>query len=374
MKMAARIGDQPQHPMPCALCGTPGSLNVIIGGKPAWRGVPAAAAKIPRGRARKSQTPPSSRRDSHEGGRGHRPERQPRTPPSRRAKGAAAAAMGSSDLGAPGAGRHSCLCDSDGAAAARSRRGHRRLEKRDDQWAPGHASLVDTILEAVGPPNKISSRLSDGDDRRMTASCEEARMTAAELCSDLLMTEESRALLQEEMTPLDFVDVLAGGQQYQDAVTVLSRALPVRERVWWACYTARQCPGFSSDPRFEAAVQAAEAWVSDGSEASRYRAFEAAQLAPLGSRAQLRRDGGVRQLGSMAPADAEPIPPPPHLCAQLAAGAVIVASVARGCGGGPGEIRVFHRAGKTALPVRRAKRSMIPKVHEEIRACSSISW
>src|SRR5687767_4948586 len=44
MKMAARIGDQPTHPFPCALCGTPGSPDVTIGSKPAWRGVPAAVA------------------------------------------------------------------------------------------------------------------------------------------------------------------------------------------------------------------------------------------------------------------------------------------------------------------------------------------
>ena len=44
MKMAARIGDQPTHPMPCSLCGTPGSLDVTIGGKPAWRGVSSAVA------------------------------------------------------------------------------------------------------------------------------------------------------------------------------------------------------------------------------------------------------------------------------------------------------------------------------------------
>jgi len=40
MKMAARLGDQPTHPLPCALCGSPGSLTVTIGGQPAWRGVP----------------------------------------------------------------------------------------------------------------------------------------------------------------------------------------------------------------------------------------------------------------------------------------------------------------------------------------------
>lgn len=41
---AARILDQVAHPLPGMLTPGPGSVNVIIGGKPAWRGVPAAAA------------------------------------------------------------------------------------------------------------------------------------------------------------------------------------------------------------------------------------------------------------------------------------------------------------------------------------------
>ncbi|WP_336812471.1 PAAR domain-containing protein [Bosea sp. MMO-172] len=41
---AARIMDQVLHPLPGMLMPGPGSMNVIIGGKPAWRGVPAAAA------------------------------------------------------------------------------------------------------------------------------------------------------------------------------------------------------------------------------------------------------------------------------------------------------------------------------------------
>ena len=36
--------DQVLHPLPGMLLPGPGSMNVIIGGKPAWRGVPAAAA------------------------------------------------------------------------------------------------------------------------------------------------------------------------------------------------------------------------------------------------------------------------------------------------------------------------------------------
>ena len=43
-KPAARMTDLVAHPLPPVLTGGPGSPNVLIGGLPAWRGVPAAAA------------------------------------------------------------------------------------------------------------------------------------------------------------------------------------------------------------------------------------------------------------------------------------------------------------------------------------------
>ncbi|MDX2097673.1 MAG: PAAR domain-containing protein [Leptolyngbyaceae cyanobacterium bins.59] len=43
-KPAARVTDAVAHPLPALLTGSPGSPNVLIGGLPAWRGVPAAAA------------------------------------------------------------------------------------------------------------------------------------------------------------------------------------------------------------------------------------------------------------------------------------------------------------------------------------------
>ncbi|MEC4806327.1 MAG: PAAR domain-containing protein [Jaaginema sp. PMC 1079.18] len=43
-KPAARITDTVAHPLPPVLTGGPGSLNVLIGGLPAWRGIPTAAA------------------------------------------------------------------------------------------------------------------------------------------------------------------------------------------------------------------------------------------------------------------------------------------------------------------------------------------
>lgn len=41
---AARVTDTVAHPLPPALTGSPGSLNVFIGGIPAWRGIPLAGA------------------------------------------------------------------------------------------------------------------------------------------------------------------------------------------------------------------------------------------------------------------------------------------------------------------------------------------
>lgn len=43
-KPAARITDAVEHPLPPVLTGGPGSPNVFIGGLPAWRGVSTAAA------------------------------------------------------------------------------------------------------------------------------------------------------------------------------------------------------------------------------------------------------------------------------------------------------------------------------------------
>lgn len=43
-KPAARITDNVAHPIPPILTGGPGSLNVLIGNLPAWRGMPTAAA------------------------------------------------------------------------------------------------------------------------------------------------------------------------------------------------------------------------------------------------------------------------------------------------------------------------------------------
>ena len=45
-KPAARITDRVAHSLPPVLTGGPGSPNVLIGSLPAWRGIPAAGAAV----------------------------------------------------------------------------------------------------------------------------------------------------------------------------------------------------------------------------------------------------------------------------------------------------------------------------------------
>lgn len=45
-KPAARITDRVAHPLPPVLTGGPGSPTVLVGGLPAWRGIPAAGAAV----------------------------------------------------------------------------------------------------------------------------------------------------------------------------------------------------------------------------------------------------------------------------------------------------------------------------------------
>lgn len=46
-EFAARLGDPVVHPLPGMLGPGPGSTNVMIGGLPAWRGLPAGASLPP---------------------------------------------------------------------------------------------------------------------------------------------------------------------------------------------------------------------------------------------------------------------------------------------------------------------------------------
>lgn len=101
-----------------------------------------------------------------------------------------------------------------------------------------------------------------------------ARLLAAE------NAELDTAVSAPASAPVDVVlRELAAKEAWVDMVRLLSVALPVRERVWWACLAARDtlAPGARVPPP----LAAAEAWVFKPNEQNRALAHHAVQQASM---------------------------------------------------------------------------------------------
>ena len=151
---AARVFDPVAHPLPPVLTVGPGSKDVLIGKKPAWRGVPAAAAAAIQAAKAVSDAAIKVAEAATLAAAG-----TPGLPAAKAAeetaKASAAASMGSTISGAAGmADIHTCATPLpipphgpgvvvDGSTTV--------LINKLPACRVG-----DTIIEAVGPPNKIT--------------------------------------------------------------------------------------------------------------------------------------------------------------------------------------------------------------------------
>ena len=151
---AARILDNVAHPLPPVLTPGPGSLNVLIGFLPAWRGIPLAAAAALQAAKQTADIAVQTAVTATAAAAG-----TPGAPAAYAAeqatKAAALASMSSAITGAAASGAdiHACVTPSpvpphgpgvviDGSATVQV------------NFLP-QCRLGDTILEALGPPNKI---------------------------------------------------------------------------------------------------------------------------------------------------------------------------------------------------------------------------
>ncbi len=153
-KPAARLTDNVIHPAPPMLAPGPGSPTVLIGGLPAWRGVPAAAAGALQAAKQTSDTAIKVAEAATIAAAG-----TPGAPAAKAAeeatKAAAAAAMGSmiSSM-AGGADIHTCATPlplpPHGPGVV--------IDGSQTVLINGLQAcrMGDTILEAVGPPDKIA--------------------------------------------------------------------------------------------------------------------------------------------------------------------------------------------------------------------------
>lgn len=150
---AARITDNVVHPLPPVLTPGPGSFNVIIGFLPAWRGVPAAAAAALQAAKQVSDAAIKTAEVATLAAAG-----TPGAPAAKAAeetvKATAAASMGSMITSmAGGADIHMCVTPlplpPHGPGVVID--GSKTVSINN---LPA-CRLGDTVLEAVGPPNKI---------------------------------------------------------------------------------------------------------------------------------------------------------------------------------------------------------------------------
>ena len=169
---------------------------------------------------------------------------------------------------------------------------------------------------------------------------------ASVFCAELPLAAESTELLSDEMSVPQFLDLLVARERWIDAVQLLARMIPAREAVWWASQCAANVSGPDTRPQELAALRAAEQWVGDMNEATRYAAFEAAKKARLGSPANCVAMAAFVAGPSLAPRGTAAVAPAADLAAQMVAGTVMAAGFSGGFEQSPGKLRYFIEQGQ----------------------------
>lgn len=133
---------------------------------------------------------------------------------------------------------------------------------------------------------------------------------------------------EPEGDPPSYFDALRAAGRPHDAAMFLAYALPRLEAVGWAARSVRDLfEGIERPPQDTAALRAALLFVGDPSEQRRRTAYEVSEKANKASPERLACLAAFFSGGSIAPADLQPIQPPPGATARFAAGAVMLATI-----------------------------------------------
>ena len=149
---------------------------------------------------------------------------------------------------------------------------------------------------------------------------------ASIVCQQLELEEVAKQLLNPELTPSQYLQLLIEQKQFPDAIRFLAMALPHREAVWWACVSARASVTEKTKPQMIAALTAAEAWVYQPTEENRRSAMALAEATEFSGACSWAAVAAFWSGGSISPPDAPAVPPPEGLTAKAVAGAVMLAA------------------------------------------------
>jgi hypothetical protein len=149
---------------------------------------------------------------------------------------------------------------------------------------------------------------------------------ASEICNQFEMAAEAKALLDDQISPDGFLDLLIEKGHFTDAIRMLALALPKREAVWWAATCVRATLPADAPPVVLEGLKAAEAWVSKPTEENRWAAKERAERAGMDKPAGWPGMGAFWSGGSMVPAHLPQMLPSPLFTANAVAGAILMAA------------------------------------------------
>ena len=156
-----------------------------------------------------------------------------------------------------------------------------------------------------------------------------AGRTAADICGDFELKEETNAYLSGEPTPEQFVQRLFRAKLYSDSTQFLAYGLPKRHAVWWACLCVRSVPACCADEISAGAMQATETWVKDPTEANREAAMAAGikhKFEMPGAPAAWTAMAAGWSAGATATDDENGPGPQEYLTSHATSGAIILAA------------------------------------------------
>jgi len=173
--------------------------------------------------------------------------------------------------------------------------------------------------------------------------------TLRELCERAELKEDAKALLKDEHTPRQFLELLIGKELFLDAIRFLAFALPKREAVGWGCLCVRHSLGTEDASKISEAHMAVERWVSNPDEANRRAAKIAVDKEGLKNPSASLALAAFFSGGSIAPANLAPVAPADHLTPQFVAGAIIISAVKNQPEKAPEKYRVFLQKGMALM-------------------------
>ena len=152
-------------------------------------------------------------------------------------------------------------------------------------------------------------------------------VTVKNLCEQAKLGDPAKALLKDEHTSRQFLELLVGKELFPDATRLLAFTLPKREAVGWGCLCVRHSLGTEDAAQISKTQVAAERWVSNPDEGNRQAAKAAVPEDGPESPSDLLALAAFYSGGSVVAPDLDPVPPPDHVTAQFVAGAVVIAAV-----------------------------------------------